>query len=173
MDLIESLNTEPQSVPTVGLDVALVRRMLLIDDQGDLTLSPLIETVQIRHFNLDQIFHEFELSRMQLLKGSSSSLVLNEELFLLFFSHGDVFELENIPELQATIPEICKACHFEFPPLPNESNMQSLISHSRFNFPLSSNERPVLMQKSWEDEANAVIQWKRDHRTWQAFEVFE
>ena len=173
LDLIESLNTEPQSVLTMGLDVALVRRMLLIDDQGDLTLSPLIETVQIRHFNPEQIFHEFELSRKQLFKGNTNSLHLNEELFLLFFSHGDVFERDHGPELQATIPQICKACHFNEPPLPNYGNVQSIISVSRSNFPLLDNERPVLMPTNWEDEAKDVIQWKHAHRTWQAFEVFE
>ena len=172
-DLIEALNTEPQSALTMGLDVALVRRMLLIDDQGELVLSPLIETVQIRHFNPEQIFHEFELSRFQLVNGSANSLHLNEELFLLFFSHGDVFENDHGPQLQTTIPEICKACHFEHPPLPNYGNVQSIISVSRSNFPLSNHERPVLRPTSWEEEAKVIIQWKRDHHTWQEFEVFE
>lgn len=173
LELIESLNTEPQSVLTMGLDVTLVRRMLLIDDQGELILSPLIETVQIRHFNPEQIFHEFELSRVQLLKSPASSLQLNEKLFLLFFSHGDVFERDHVPQLQATVPEICKACHFEHPPLPNYGNTQSIISVSRSNFPLTNSERPVLRSTGWEDEARVVIEWKHAHRTWQAFEVFE
>jgi hypothetical protein len=44
LDFIESLKTEPNPVLALGSDVALVRRMLLIDDQGDLLLSPLVET---------------------------------------------------------------------------------------------------------------------------------
>ena len=171
-DFINSLNTDPRSVLTMGLDVALVRRMLLIDDQGELVLSPLIETLQIRHFNPEQIFHEFELSRKNLLKGSSNSLYLNKELFLLFFSHGDVFELNGLPELQATIPEICKACHFNDPPLPNYGNVQSIISVSRSNFPLSDNERPVLMPTSWKNEAQVVIEWKHNHNTWRALKQY-
>lgn len=166
LDFIQSLNSEPQSVLTFGLDVALVRRMLLIDEQGNLILSPLIETVQIRHFNPEQIFHEFELSRSRLFESSAGGLHLNEELFLLFFSHGDVFEF-NPPELQATIPEICKACHFNDPPLRNYGNSQSIISVSRSNFSLPNNERPILMPTNWEDEAQSVIEWKHNHNTWQ------
>jgi hypothetical protein len=172
LDFIRSLNTEPQSVLTIGSDVALVRRMLLIDDQGDLILSPLIETIQIRHFNPEQIFYEFELSRSRLFDGSAGGLHLNEELFLLFFSHGDVFEIRDIPELQADIPEICKACHFNYPPLPNYGNSQSIISVSRSNFSLPNNERPILMPTSWEKEAQLVIDWKHNHNTWQALETF-
>jgi len=172
LDLIQSLNTEPQAVQTMGIDVALVRRMLLIDDHGNLVLSPLFETIQIRHFNPEQIFHEYELSRRSLFEGSAGGLHLNEELFLLFFSHGDEFEFSNIPELQARIPEICKGCHFEHPPLPNYGNTQSIISVSRSNFPLPNNERPILMLTSWENEAQAVIEWKHNHNTWQELETY-
>jgi hypothetical protein len=171
-DFIDSLNTDPRSVLTIGLDVALVRRMLLIDNQGNLILSPLIETIQIRHFNPEQIFHEFELSRVHLFDGSAGGLHLNEELFMLFFSHGDVFEFGDRPQLQATIPQICKACHFNNPPLPNYGNTQSIISFSRSNFPLPNNERPVLMPASWENETELVIEWKHNHNTWQVLETY-
>ncbi|HXQ37937.1 MAG TPA: hypothetical protein VN843_28275 [Anaerolineales bacterium] len=148
LDFIQSLNTEPPSVLTIGSDVALVRRMLLIDNQGEFVLSPLIETVRIRHFNPEQIFHEVELSHKRLFAGSAGGFHLNEDLFLLFFSHGDVFEFGDRPEMQATIPEICKGCHFEYPPLPNYGNTQSIISFSRDNFPLSNDERPVLIPRA-------------------------
>ena len=171
LDFIRSLNTDPETVLTTGSDVALVRRMILIDDQGNLVLSPLIETIQIRHFNPEQIFHEFELSRMFLFEGSSDGLHLNEELFLLFFSHGDVFEIRDIPELQAAVPEICKACHFNHPPLPDFGNTQSIISYSRANFSLPNNERPILMPTSWNNEARVVMGWKHNHNTWQVLET--
>jgi hypothetical protein len=172
LDFIQSLNSEPQSVLTVGLDVALVRRMLLINNQGTLILSPMIETVQIRHFNPEQIFHEFELSRSRLLEGSAGGRHLNEELFLLFFSHGDVFEIRDIPELQAAIPEICKACHLNYPPLPNYGNTQSIISVSRSNFSVPNNERPILIPTSWENETEVVVEWKHNHNTWQVLETY-
>jgi hypothetical protein len=171
LKFIQSLNTDPNPVLPVGSDVALVRRMLLIDDQSNLILSPLIETIQLRHFNPEQIFHEFELSRSRLFKGSAGGLHLNEELFLLFFSHGDVFEIRNIPELQAVIPDICKACHFNDPSLPNYDNTQSLLSYSRLNFPFPNSERPILMPTNWADESQVVIEWKHNHDTWQMLET--
>ena len=171
-DFIQSLNREPKSVLTAGSDVALVRRMLLVDDQGELVLSPLIETIQIRHFNPEQIFHEFEVDRRRLINGDADTFNLKTQLFMLFFSHGDVFERDHGPELQATIPDICKACHFNSPPLPNYGNSQSVISVSRSNFPLPNNERPILIPTSWENEAQLVIEWKQNHNTWQALETY-
>ena len=169
------MNTDPHPELAVGSDVALVRRMLLIDNQGDLILSPLIETIQIRHFSPEQIFHEFELSRISLVTGYASSLQLNTDLFLLLISHGDVFEGAHRPELQTTIPEICKACHLNIPGVLDSGNMQSLLqtilSYSRVNFPLPNSEPLVLMPTSWVDESRVVIEWKDNHDTWQMLET--
>ncbi|HKY53833.1 MAG TPA: hypothetical protein VJM08_05965, partial [Anaerolineales bacterium] len=171
LDFVQSLNSEPQSARTVGIDVALVRRMLLIDDQGELVLSPLIETIQLRHFNPEQIFHEFELDRRRIINGNADTFKLKTHLFMLFFSHGDVFERDHGPELQATIPNICKACHLNDPPLPNYGNTQSIISVSRSNFPLPNKEAPILRPISWPDEVQLVIEWKHNHNTWQTLET--
>jgi hypothetical protein len=43
LDFIESLKTETNPVTAMGTDVALVRRMLLIDNQGEPVLSPLVK----------------------------------------------------------------------------------------------------------------------------------
>jgi hypothetical protein len=148
------------------MDVALVRRMLLIDEQGELVLSPLVETIQIRHFNPEQIFYEFELERRLLFNGNGSSLRPNIELFLLFSSHGDVFEGSHGPQLQATVPDICDGCHFENPPLPNLRNTQSILSYSRFNFPLPDDQQPAFLGTTWKKEAQLVTEWKTGHSTW-------
>ncbi len=169
-DFIEFLNPDPRSVLTMGLDVALVRRMLLIDDRGELVLSPLIETIQIRHFSPEQTFREFELDRGRLINGDADTFNLKTHLFMLFFSHGDMFERNHGPELQAAIPDICKAYHFNEPPLPNYGNTQSIISVSRSNFPLPDNERPVLMPTNWENETEVVTKWKYNQDTWQELE---
>jgi hypothetical protein len=168
LDFIGSLNTDPQPVTAIGLDVALVRRMLLIDEQGDPILSPLVETIQIRHFSPAQSFYEFELSRARLFDGLAGGLVLKTELFMLFMSHGDVFQNPDIPELQATIPNICEACHSEYPPIFNSGNTQSILSYSREKFPLPDNRQPVLFPTTPAEEAQTVIQWKLDHETWKS-----
>ena len=168
LDFIQSLNTEPNPVLANGSDVALARRMLLIDDQGELILSPLLETIQIRHFAPAQHFHEFELNRTRLFVGPAGGLDLNSDLFMLFMGHGDLFEKDHGPELQATIPEICKSCHFEFPPTPNSGNTRSIISYSRQPFSLPDNSQPVLFPTTVEAEAQIVITWKLNHKTWQS-----
>ncbi len=169
LDFIESLNTGPNPITAIGSEVALVRRMLLIDDQGELTLSPLVETVQIRHFSPEQNFHEFELSRARLFDGRAGGLVLQPELFMLFMGHGDVFQNPDLPELRATIPDICQACHSEYPPIFNSGNTQSILSYSRQKFPLADNEEPILSPTTWAEEAQVVITWKLKARDLEVF----
>jgi len=170
LDFIHSLNTDPHPVLPVGSDVALVRRMFLIDDQGNLVLSPLVETIQIRHFAPEQVFHEFELDRARLLNRHANTFNLKTDLFMIFSSHGDIFEGDHGPELQATIPDICKACHLNIHGVIDSGDMQSLlqsiISYSRINFPLPDNQRPVLFANTWANEAQTVANWKFDHPTW-------
>jgi hypothetical protein len=171
LNFIESLSTEANPVTAIGSDAALVRRMLLIDNQGELVLSPLVETIQIRHFSPAQSFYEFELDRARLFDDITGGLVPNDDLFMLFMSHGDVFESPDIPDLRAKIPEICKACHFEDTPIPNSGNTYSIISYSRQPFSLPDNARPVLFATTLEEEAKIVMEWKRDHETWKALET--
>lgn len=172
LDFIASLNTESKPDFVVGSDVALVRRMLLIDDQGEIVLSPLIETIQIRHFSPAQSFYEFELDRARLLSRDANTLKPKEDLFMLFLSHGDVFETDHNPALKAVIPDICKACHLNISGVIDSGDMQTLlqtiISYSRVNFPLPDNQRSVLFATTSRDETETVIQWKLNHHTWQS-----
>ena len=170
LDFIESLNSEPSPVTAIGSEVALVRRMLLIDNKGQLVLSPLVETIQLRHFNPAQSFYEFELDRKHLFAGIAGGLVPNADFFMLFMSHGDVFE-NQVPELRAAIPEICKACHFEYPPIPKSGNTKSILSYSRQLFNLPDNKAPILFATTPVAEARAVIEWKRAHLTWKSVEA--
>jgi hypothetical protein len=166
LDFIHSLNTEQRPALTTGAGVALVRRMLLIDDQGNLVLSPLVETVQHRYYSPTQIFHKFELDRARLLKGRADTFKLKTDFFTLFSSHGDMFAFGEI--YKATVPENCKACHANNPAVSDGGNARGILSYSRAIFPLPDNEQPVLGATSWDDEAQTVIQWKLNHRTWQA-----
>jgi hypothetical protein len=171
LDFIESLNTEPMAVTGFGSEVALVRQMLLIDSEGNLTLSPLIETVQIRHFGPAQSFYEFELDRTRLFDGIGGGLVRNNDLFMLFMGHGDVFEIPDIPDLRTAIPGICRACHFHDPSNPTSDNTRSIISYSRQPFALPDNIQPILFATTWMDEAQTVIEWKLNQETWQSLEA--
>jgi hypothetical protein len=171
LDFIGSLNTELDPITAIGSEVALVRRMLLIDSEGNLIPSPLIETVQIRHFSPAQSFYEFELDRARLFDGIGGGLVRNNDIFMLFMGHGDVFESPDIPDLRATIPGICKACHFHDLSNPNSDNTRSIISYSRQPFSLPDNIQPILFATTWTDEAQTVIEWKLNHKTWKSLEA--
>lgn len=170
VEFIDALNNEPDPVTPVGTQVALVRRMLLIDDQGELVLSPMVETVQLRHFGPAQSFYEFELDRRRLFDDEAGGLMPNDDLFMLFMGHGDVFE-NPMPEVEAAVPQICKACHFETPHIINSGATQSIISYSREPFPLPGNERPVLFSSTVEEEALTVIKWKQNHQTWSSLKA--
>ena len=167
LDFIESLNTEPSPVTPIGSEVALVRRMLLIDDQGQLVASPLVESIQIRHFSPAQSFYEFELNRKHLFAGIAGGLVPHADFFMLFMSHGDVFE-HPLPELRAVIPDICKACHDVSSQLSDSGNTRTIISYSREPFALPNREEPVLFPTTVADEAETVIEWKLSHSTWKS-----
>lgn len=171
LEFIKSLNTQQHPVTAIGSEVALVRLMLLIDDQGELVLSPLVETVQIRHFSPVQTFYEFELSRESLFEGIAGGLVPNHDLFMLFMGHGDVFRNPHFPDLRAAIPDICKACHFLDSSDPDTGNTQTIISYSRRPFPLPDNARPILFATSLDNESQTVIEWKQAHATWKALET--
>jgi hypothetical protein len=86
-------------------------------------------------------------------------------------SHGDVFENPDIPDLRAAIPGMCKACHFEYPPIPNSGNTNSIISYSRQPFSLPDETQPVLSPTTSEQEAQTVIKWKHNHETWKSLEA--
>jgi hypothetical protein len=165
LDFIDTLNARSNPVTPIGTEIALVRRMLLIDDQGDLTLSPLVESIQIRHFRPAQSFHEFELNREHLFDGFAGGLDLKTVVFPLFMSHGDPFEYD-MPGLPLTIPQQCSGCHFEYPPIPNSGNTLSIISYSRQPFSLPNNEQPILFATTLINESETVIVWKMNHRTW-------
>jgi hypothetical protein len=166
LDFIQSLNAEPAPETAPGTEVALVRRMLLIDDRGELVLSPLIESVQLRHFSPQQHFYEFELDRARLLRGEGG-LISKNELIPTFMSHGDVFENPDFPQMTAGIPDLCRACHTEDPLAINAGNTRSILSYSRDKFALPDQARPVLHPTTWEDEARSVIEWKHSHKTWE------
>ncbi len=151
-----------------GVEVALVRRMMLIDDQGRPTLSPLVESAQIRHFSSHgQNFFEFRLSRDLLFAGEAGGLRPRDKDLMLFRSHGDWIQSGYTEEV--TIPEICAACHVDAG--MGIAGILSILSYSRERFPLPDHQQPVLTETTPELEAQAVIAWKLKQDTWQALQA--
>lgn len=115
-----------------GTQVALIRKMLLIDAEGNIVPSNLTEDIQIRVFHPpsevdypherdfygDQDFFEFRMTRIKLFAAESGGLraiARDEKDFITFSSHGmDPFEhrpdLELWRRRRVTMTG-CAACH--------------------------------------------------------------
>jgi hypothetical protein len=116
----------------VGTVVALVRQMIVIDNQGKLTPTALTESVQLRVYHAvtpgtqymnyingpsshDQDFFEFRMRRPELFASHSGGLVAvrpEETEFATFSTHGtDAFESTTPLDQQGVILERCRGCH--------------------------------------------------------------
>lgn len=158
---VEELESRTAQDVSIGTEVALVRRMMLIDDQGAIVPSRMVEAVQLRHFISDypeaQVFHEFALDRRGLFSGEAGGLQPVEREFLSFSSHEiDVFDIgSDVGRHRATVPTMCRACHAH--PSLGVSGIQSIFSYSR---------APFVRTTSPDVESQAVIDWKLEHPSW-------
>jgi hypothetical protein len=171
----------PQFPP--GTEFALVRKMVLPDQEGHLRLTPVIESVQIRHYNdipnvdpaasrdiaLARRFQapsEIELSRALLFSKQRSGLrgvTANDDAFLTFpaMSHGyDAFE-DTPPNVRPVSPFVfCMSCHLG-------PGIQSMMS---FSFRANPNEGPALSPRLGEttprQEVEKVMEWAQTQEKW-------
>jgi hypothetical protein len=131
------LNPETPQLPP-GSAIALVRRMLLVDRQGRLAASPLVESVQIRifrsfgeppslgkffdigtpaSFRVQQRVAEFVLDRASLFAddaGGLRAIGSDERVFETFNTEGfDPFEqpVEYLEQLRTVHMDRCVGCH--------------------------------------------------------------
>ena len=165
LTLVERLNERDgrglAALDVADLQVALVRRAVLIDRDGEMVLSPLVESVQVRHFGPAQHFYQFEMDRATHIDRALALCPTDGE-FLLFFSHG-VDPFESGFEGEAPIPELCMACHSG----SDVAGIQSILSASRFRFELSEGGLPRLSETTPDQEARSVAAWKQGHPSWQ------
>jgi len=167
---LQELNSDhPPTLPPDGTEVALVRRVLLIDKEGEIVLSPLVASIQLRHFktSLAQFFYEFRVSRPLFFTDVVGGIQPVEKEIMLFQSHGDGFQSGFLEE--AKIPNLCDGCHIDDGQGINGIN--SILSYSRKRFPLPNDQRPILVETTPDLEAQAVINWKQKHQTWQVLET--
>ncbi len=112
------LNPQTPQFPP-GTMWALVRRAILVDTQGDLIVSPLVESVEVRVYRAladsatkpdAQTFFEWELSRRLLLGKGGFHLMEGRDLMFSPFFNG-VGTLESYTKQEPSQPLICFACH--------------------------------------------------------------
>ena len=157
---------------TRGSEVALVRRMSLIDDQGEIVASPLIESIQLRHFDQTgaQIYFELKLDRDRLFGGETGglrSIAPDEADFSLFQSQGDVFGFPDAVRdvLHSPVLAGCPGCHAGDGQAIEGTT--SILSYSRARFPLPGAQKPVLIQTKPDRESETTIDWKMGQTDWQ------
>ncbi len=97
--------------------IALVRKMLLVDDEGAIVPSNVVQSIQLRGFPGRQSFSEFRLSRAALFAGQSGGLQpvgAGERDFITFSAKGmDVFEGDSRarPMVLPKVLDGCINCH--------------------------------------------------------------
>lgn len=127
---------------------ALVRQMQLIDGRGRITLTPDVETLQIRGLGA----HEFKLSRKDFMAGKASLTALGSEdrerEYLTFLGR-------NAGQGRSEVLNTCDKCH-------QPGRMESYFR----NFPPSQSVRPNMTVSNRDEEARRAWVWKKDRYEW-------
>jgi hypothetical protein len=169
----------------VGTQLALVRRMVVIDQDGKLTPTNIVEGIQIRlhrtipleipeGFNTDSNVardsldvYEFKLSRARLFAGQSGGLravAQDEREFPLFSSHGiDLFE-ELPGEVQRNLRPVlrsCASCHFRPGIHSVLSRMPNIVL-----LRIRDVRRNLMPSPDPENESRRTLLWKESQDSW-------
>ena len=168
------VNPEMPQFPT-GTKFALVRRALLIDDQGELVASPLTQSLQMRvYITIDakrgdggqQALFEFKLFRSDLIASKAGGLratAKGDSEFSTFLQIGiDPFEFKSQNHAAPADPRNpalgCLQCH-------GAMGIFSILSHSQL-----FTGRTILPPRYEECDIQQVqtltTDWKRDQFTW-------
>jgi hypothetical protein len=133
---------------------ALVRRMLLIDNQGRIRLTPITESVQIRG---DGARQEFKLNRKDFLEGRIQQSILavspddQERSDIVFLGN-------NVRYSPALILRSCFECHQR-----SDLNSRTQAFSGKVG-PMRA--RPRLVASSLDDEVAKCVRWKYDQFMW-------
>src|SRR5215475_2794334 len=174
----------------IGTQLALVRKMLLIDNQGDLIATRLTEEAQIRVHraisktipgSIDfesnpertaQDFFEIKLSRAKLFAGNAGglrALARDEEEFLLFGSHGDdpfdwLKENESVERERITTMKFCVNCHYR--PGIHSMNSNSGLRGEPSELTASDINYETGIAIEWKQTNQAKYDWRSLQRLW-------
>jgi hypothetical protein len=180
----QSLNPDLPQFPQ-GSQWALLRRICLIDSEGQIRPTKVIESIQVRTYNVvakkipyekrdtAQTFHEFQMST-----APGSPLVAlqpsHRSFNTQFFSKGfDAFEYgkssnppmpQDISRSSSQTLKTCLECH-------SEAGIQSVHSFNRL-FSMESSRDPTefATAENPDRDAESAIQWKKRHFTWGLFQ---
>ncbi|MGH9329629.1 MAG: hypothetical protein ACRD09_04235 [Vicinamibacterales bacterium] len=154
-----------------GAHIALVRRMLLIDQLGTIVPSTLTENIQLRLlFKRDQLFFEFRMRRRRLFAGEAGGLEAvrpGDQAYFTFSSHG-IDPLERHPG-SLRLPEIlqgCRNCHQPGPAI------QSILSVRRLLKPYALLDSRHPRWDRWFNQATVAAEQKARRADWGLLQGF-
>jgi hypothetical protein len=148
---VQQINDKGKASPA---QVALVRRMLLIDKEGRIRLTPITEDVQMRGEGADR---EFKLDRKDFLVGKTTQSIRSitgddrERAEIVFLGN-------NAGDRPTAILKSCFHCH-----QGQDLNSRSQIFSARVG-PLRA--QPRLIDSTLDDEVAKSIRWKSDQFMW-------
>jgi len=144
-------DAQPAPLPP-GTQVALVRQMQLINDQGKQVTTNVTESLQMRQGSF-----ELKLNRRAFLAGKPSLKVIGDddrERDYLLFMGG------NAGEGPSKIRDSCFHCH-------QGEGINSVLSYRRFKpLPLTPTAQPELSASKREEEAMKNRVWKSNRYEW-------
>lgn len=162
----------------INTEWALVRRLCVIDEQGEIQPTPLIESVQLRRYvkiatdaagaldptNAPQRFAKFHMDRRNGAVLKPVAAADKDFHFVQFRSHGtDPFEFTNDREprrdparFRTETLRTCATCH-------QAPGMLSVLSYNRL---FSTPPIESLESSSVDEESAVVLQWKRRQFDW-------
>jgi hypothetical protein len=154
-----------------GTHIALVRKMLLIDQLGAVVPSALTEQIQLRVlFERDQHFFEFRMRRRRLFAGETGGLQAvrpGDQAYFTFSSHGiDPLERPSGSPRPPEILKICASCHQPGPAV------QSVLSLRRVLKPHALLDSRHPRWDRWFSQANVAAARKADRADWGLLQGF-
>ena len=159
-------------IPPDGVTVALTRRAILLDKDGEMVPSPMVESLQMRQIVASGNMHPFEfiMDRKGLIRDSAKGLraLSNKEIhFAMFRAHPqDRFENRKGSESGHPALSSCESCHIERWGDNPIMGADSILSITRRRFPLPEGFSEEVISSSSEREALLTIEWKQDHESW-------
>ncbi|HXN18707.1 MAG TPA: hypothetical protein VN875_10275 [Candidatus Binatus sp.] len=161
----------------VGTELALIRKLVLPDAQGNLIVTPVVESVQIRHYrkilhdysNPDELLHSQTVVEIKLDRGGLFSeehfglraVTPEERAFPILMVQEDAFEEKGLSEhIGRELPmRTLSTCTTECHGRPGTESMMSLSFREK-------QVNPHLAESTPMREAAKVIAWKQTEDDW-------
>lgn len=192
LDFMQKLNAAPQAhasppssatgstlnpnalPPPTAARLALVRQMMLVDDKGEIRLSPLIESLQIRivhpTHNKESYFYEFTLDRKELFNSNNGLRAgKSDRVTIPLFNHTHDKDLFEMP-IRVRMLRESAAARERREPVTENLRLICVSCHKRPEMGTTTaffhNRSPELTASERLNEVERILNWKREKYQW-------